>query len=403
MSLARRNSIGRRVAGNSTLRILAISLILIASVRGAAALECAHYPERVVLDALLNYDFGSAGEATLAVSQGHVLIDSTSFYRGLVSWVEAAITENPDQKDRALATLVKAVEQLQTDYQEAPEAENLLGWHLAAAHTARLLLENEQILSGYSLGRKSASSLATIVYNEEFNREQRAAAALATGLFYVYSNFIPDEFGWVKSMVKSEGSIDQGRQLIEFSIRHSPQFSPEAARALFMEVPWTTPLHCRYLNLAEQMAQYYPNNTDFSIVLQGSYLRCGYPELALYENERIQSLSVESMYQGLTGEPYAELMTLGKVRALAQIGRARGIEEYLENTSSNPLYTYAMANALDVSGKRNQALQHYKSLGDDPDTAPYIRKNARARLTTPYHPPETIQRVNSLNLLTCTQ
>ena len=381
------------------LALLAITALLTAqSARGA---DCADFPERIVLDAALDLDFASAERTLEVISPGNAIIPSSDFYRALLNWIQATTSGDRELGNKSTDDLQRAVGALKRNHQLEPDPDRFLAWHLSAAHTARILVAEKQLLTGYRLGLESTQALKKVVYDQSYRIDQRAAAALATGLYYVYLNYIPDEFEWIKPMLKSEGSIDQGRELIEFSIRNSPQFSPEAARSLFMEVPWTTPAQCRLLELAEQLAQNYPNNTDLSIVLQGTYLRCGHPDSSLDENERIRSIAGEAGYTGLTEEPYRELLELGRIRALAQSGAVTEIQTLLDQQQQNPLYDYALANALDVANQRDSAVEHYNRLVESRDTPEYLRNSAIQRLTIPYRAPETIDRRDGLKLLTC--
>jgi hypothetical protein len=357
--------------------------------------------ERKFIDAVFNHDFDAARVAVNSIELEHSLIPSTPFYDALAGWVYSLQTDDVNQRKDRLSQLRMSVRELESFHSSKQSAGSLLAWGLAGAHTARILLFEQHVISGYYMGNRAVENLQQYTRDAASTVEGRHAARLVIGLHQIYSNAIPDELEWAEFLVKPVGDIDHGRELILRTLKESRYLSPEAARVLLLEVPWSTPGVCEYQELGREMTEHYPGNPDFSIALQGILLRCGRPESALVENKRISTAGYHSVL-GRKDIDYPDLMQLGRFRAFADTGDVESIRR--ETPGSDHMETfrqYALANALDISGQRNHAVAVYKSLSDDSTAPVSIRKSSKLREEFPYIAAETIDSYQSPGLMIC--
>jgi len=363
--------------------------------------DCDLPVERQLIDAVFNLDFDSARIILLDLDNDS-LIPSALFYEALVNWIESANRRDTDLREIALADLLSSVSELNSRYSLRRNPESLLAWGLAAAQTSRILLFHQRIFSGYKMANQSIQNLQEYVRNELATDNGRSAAQMAIGLYFIYASTIPDEMEWIGKLVNLDGNLDMGRELIEQALQQSPQLSPEAGRLLLLEVPWSMPGACNYLNFSRELVQRYPGTPDFSIALQGLLLRCGSADRALEENLRYLSNNNRSAIAGLSEENYSELFEMGQLRGFADTGNSESLQRYsLENENLEPFRQISLANALDISGSRDEAVKIYESLSKNTSARLSMRKVAKMRLNIPYSVSRTIVPNRDLALAGC--
>ena len=155
------------------------------------------------------------------------------------------------------------------------------------AHGSRILLYQEQYLTGYRLARRALRYAETFVSQYQPNLEESAALMLVQGVYMVYLANIPDQLRYSNFLIDEhpgETNLISGMRQIETAIEYSPHFGSEAARTLLIETPWHLNEICRHLTLAQQMQSQFTGNPAFTAVFQGFLLRCGYPGEALAQN-----------------------------------------------------------------------------------------------------------------------
>jgi hypothetical protein len=360
---------------------------------------CEISTERQIVDRLLNADPGAAQVLIDQNSSNYQLIPSPAFYAALIDWYENLIEIRLSNETLDKSTLVDELDVLEYRFHNNPTADSQLAWGLAGALTARALFANGQALSGYRVGIQSIENLEAYLKEPQSDKPGRAAASLMTGLYYLYTNLIPEEFQWLSSRVTPRGSIDEAVRLIEFSVRHSTILGPEAARILLAEVPWRLPNHCNYQGLAKQLLEHFPGNADISLLYQGLYIRCGRSDLALTENQRLSDAGKNGNLYGYGNYDYEQLAEMSSYRIHANLGNTAKL-----NHGRNDLRwhrTFAQANSLDTTGKRNLSIKLYQSLSKDTEAPSSIRKSSSIRISIPYLSPETIVQRNSLNFPEC--
>ncbi len=371
----------------------------------SATPTCLGPPERQILDAVFNLEFDLARNFNVESHQGITLIPSNDFYLGLINWLQAGTQNNLDLQDAAVKSLEAVVETLKNSHAKNHSTESFLGWNLAAALTARLLLANDHLIAGYNLGNPAIKNL------EKYTRgnttpEGIAAANLAIGLDQVYRNIIPDKFKWATRFIQKNGDAIQGRKLIESALQNSSYLGPEAARVLLLEVPWSSQAICNYFDISNDLVHRYPDNPDFSIANQAISIRCGFAENALTENHRFNSRYNITSISGFTDENYSELFEQGLIRAYVETGNLDSLLNFeSDNLSIHwfKQYAYAYANALDISGKRENAVNIYQSLLEKNDVPKSIRVNSKMRLNFPYTRLEKSELKTQLKMANCSQ
>ena len=395
----------RSTAGyNNPLTTLIIIVLFLFS-RNIAA--CQYSLEQEIINSILDLDIDAAISASAVLDTESSLIKSRLFYQNLVGWAQATLNKDHKQKKRALENLRAELSVLKKRFSSSQSVEDSLSWNLAAAHTARLLLEDEQIITGYKLGSKAVKNLQDMLTQENINSEQRSAASLVVGLSYIYSNSIPDQFSWAKPVIKVKSDLDSGRKLVELAIESSSVFTNEAARALLLEIPWSTPAFCNYLHIAETLSQRFQRNIDISMALQGILIRCGHPLEALKENTRIQLEFPQSQYSGFSQIDYNTALELGRIRAKAnaRVLDHNDIQGILDLQDDSPIKwhaLYALANFHDLTHQRNKAKIQYQAIIDTKSTVTKaLRANSVARIKYPYDAPHISTPKPSLALMSC--
>ena len=364
--------------------------------------DCEIVPERRIIDALLNLDTERASSLLGDVVPEVNLLPSANFYGHFIDWVAAAKTGQQNGKRTAVNRLLSETEKLREIYLKKNDPDAFLAWNLSAAHASRLLLENEQFVAGYNLGQPAVVNLKKYLKGDNVSESGRHAAHLVIGLFYFYTNSVPEKYEWAESLIRPTGDIDRGRMLIESVLSDSPRFAPLAARALLVEVPWSTPGICDYRDLARTMTARYPDNPEFSIALQGAALRCGYPEEAVQEQLRFRERVAGQTVTGFGNEDYDALLDQGWMRAMAATGNLAELNNFATDDPSMEWFRlYVQANGLDANGQRQLALEHYQVLAENDVVPEGLRKNAEMRIEIPFTVPETIPPQRTLNLSEC--
>ncbi len=371
----------------------------VAPVFANSPINCSDYPERQIIDGLLNLEFKKAYNAANLLDSESTLIPSQSFYRELIRWYEGVANLRDTSTHLQRSALTNELSLLKQIYENNPTIKNRFALNLATALVARAFLANKQVSAAYKIGLKAIENLETDIQDPALNTEQRAAGKMMIGLYYLYSNFIPDQFSWLKSSVLPKGSFEKAVYYLTESLTQSAIFSPEAGRTLVVELPWRTPEHCLYINLSTSLSATNPGNTDISLVFQGLAIRCGYLQLAETENLRLSKILETNSPAGYEKLDYRLLNLLAKYRLNAN----RGIQNH---PSANDKYTesfrlFANANAYDVTNERKKAIQLYRSLSMPSQPNRGIRVSASTRIKTPFEARETIYNQSSPTLLHC--
>lgn len=357
--------------------------------------------ERTILDNLFNLDFIQANTDLKTAPLDSALIPSKSFYQALINWYSQVNASRNKPTEINPNRLLKEVAVLESQYRQNPTLNTRFAWNLASAVSARALLANKQVRTAYKIGLEAVENLETDLQDPQISEQQYAAGRMMIGLYYLYSNFIPKQFAWLKSSILSKGSFDDAVVELTYATQHSQIFSTEAARTLLIELPWRTPGHCRYLNIEQTLSQQYPNNADISLIYQGLAIRCGYPERARVENRRLTEHLETGLAKSYETIDIALLNKLARYRINANLG----LPSRDKNTNASLIQhrRYALANAYDIMGERALAIDIYQSLVDSTEISRSIRISSKARLKTPFQAKETISDVNSLTLPQCSE
>ena len=384
----------------NTLRSLPLcGLLLTLQLSPANLRACETATERLIVNSLLNANPGVAQLHLDPDLSAYQLIPSPTFYAALIEWYKNLIEVRLSNRTLDKSRLVGEVNILESRFNSAPSPALQLAWGLAGALTARALFANDQALSGYRVGIESIENLETYLKEPASDKPGRAAASLMIGLYYLYTNLIPEEFQWLSSKVTPHGSLEEAIRLIEFSVRNSTILGPEAARVLLSEVPWRLPNHCNYQGLAKQLLDHYPHNTDLSLVYQGLYIRCGRSDLALTENQRLSNDAENNALSGYGNYDYVQLIEMSSYRIHANLGNTEMLKD--GNNELKWHRIFAQANSLDTLGNRDQSIKLYQSLSTDTEAPSSIRKSSKIRISIPYHSPDTIIQHDSLNFPEC--
>ena len=130
------------------------------------------------------------------------------------------------------------------------------------------------------------------------------------------------------------------------------------------------------------------------VLRQGLLVKCGYPERALDANREYQGVPLSVVFQ--------DALNKSKLRTLASLGQYQSISDLPQAENLAPYRQVALANAFDVAGRRNKALEVYRKILSDNRMPEAFRSVAKTRLTYPFARPKQ-QLVAQAALSHCTQ
>lgn len=374
---------------NKCVARLAVGLILVlviplgsAVASGSKNTQCSSLPEKQIVDAILNQQYGRARELTDALNLAEAIIPSTTFYHGLATWHGGYQIGEIKLKKAGISALRKSIKEMQVSFASGTRKSSLaLG--LSKGHTARALLENEQYFSGYELGMQARQHI-----DEYRNLSSETAigfddTGLLLGLYEVYTHDLIEQNQWLARKIVSRGNREKGIRLIESAINGSSIFATEAMRALLAEVSWRTPDTCKYADAVDRIGQQFSENNDLAVLRQGLLLKCGYLNRAQRAHDSYAS-------QEIVSAGMREQMEKARFRILADRG---DIDSLLELSTSDHLEPYrllAFANALDIAGERPRAQDIYQQLYSMNDIPLVVKSVAKVRIRFPYNRPTKI-------------
>ncbi len=349
----------------------------------AEADSCELQPEKNIVNAILNGDNDNAEQFIQNFDWNIALIPSPAFYRALAMWHKGYQQREQKVKTQGISKLLSAIEELESRH--TPATNNLsaiLALGLGKGYTARALMENEQYISGVQLGLEAIRHLSKFLQNADQATPGVNDAGFLMGLFEVYTHDLSNQRHWLVGKSGYHGDRSRGIELIEQSIIGPSVFANEASRTLLSEISWQMPTVCRYQSMIDQTGKYLMKNNDLAVLRQGLLLKCGYPELALQAN-------LDSMQQDSPAVNRRQL-TKAAFRIHADLGRHEALLATRTEPVLKPFQEFAIANAMDVSGLRDQAIVRYRGLVDGNNNPENIRTAAKVRMKFPYTAPERI-------------
>lgn len=353
-----------------------------------SALACDDDTERCIFNHIMNHQYQQAKEQSRNLDDKKALIPSSDFYIGLSLWHHGVYDNNSKWREQGIEYMQNSVAQLQNSDHEKTR---LLGYALAAGHSARVLLYEQRYTDGIRLGKKALDAIKAYRTSKWVDAQGLMATNILLGIVSFYKANAPK---YIKRRVRRLVDLDEdaSRDMIEKSATESTVFADEAKRILLMEAQWSIPRSCRYLDWATTLANRYQNNSDFSLARQGLLLRCGHAEAALKENQVATQRFTDDAYA-------APLFRSAKWRALAQLGNWQALREIRnqENKSFSEEDTQrlliALADALHLDGQIQKSKAIYQAIIQDAQTTRF-HESAKARLEFGYRQPPTISLSN---------
>lgn len=349
------------------------------------AAPCRYLAERNIVNAAMNLDSRQVDDLVSGLDSQHALIPSAAFYRALAEWYQAYQTGAVEAKTLAIKSLRRAVSTLVDEMSDRPSGEVDLAAGVASGHLARMLFDSKQYLAGYRMAVSAREHLERFLAVADKSHPGYPDAALLQGLFEIYSHDLRRRDAWLPPAFNYEGNRRKGIALIELAIEDQAVFSSEAGRALLAEVPWRTPDFCRYLDLVSSIGARLDNNLDLFVLRQGLMLKCGYPLLALSVNDHYSSVA------SAVDTGFMRLVRLARLRIFASLGQPLRVTSVGGGVENEAAGSIALANAHDVAGNRDRALQIYQTLANDPHTDDVTRKVANTRIRFPFQPPAPVE------------
>lgn len=364
-------------------------LLLCAGMTGAvSAAECrqpqeAHSQERAIVASVLNLDEVRTGQLVEALDITSALIPSRQFYLGLANWYRGYQSQSRDARARGIKQLRTALDRLTHRYDTDQSIDNRLSLGVASGHVARILFGNRQYLDGYNLAMTARELIDGYLLEASPDHSGYPDAILLKGLFEIYTYDMGNRGAWFTASLSYRGSRSTGIAYIENAIRNSAVFELEAVRALLGEVTWQTPAFCGYTGLIDNVGQQLVNNSDIAVLRQGLLLKCGYAERALeVNNEYRATVPMQS--------PMQDQLRQARLRIHASLGNMDWLTAIKPEPELHYHHQLALANAYDVAGQRQSALQIYRQLSGDSSVDGRIRSVSRVRQRFPFQPPAVV-------------
>ena len=345
---------------------------------------CTYRLERSIIDAALNLETDRVETLVSELDMDRALIPSSVFYVSLANWYDAYQSDNQSKKNLAIEQLRNAFSSLRKNRSAARSLEGDLGIGIAAGHLARILFDSNRFLAGYRMAIIARTHLERFFSQADESHAGYPDAALLSGLFEIYTHDLKRRGTWLPPSFSYQGDRRKGIQLIEMAISNQSVFASEAARALLAEVPWRKPDFCRYINLVDFLGSRLDLNLDLLILRQGLLLRCGFPKRALKINQSY------SMKTHPPSSRFGQLLQLARMRIFANLGKPELIASIGGVYENKAVQQVALANALDVAGNRQKALEIYRHLANSRDADKSIRTVAEVRQRYPFRSPMPI-------------
>ncbi len=344
---------------------------------------CQDTPERLVVDAILNADYQHAKSLIGKFSSKEWLIPSSEFYTSLATWHQGYQSQNQSLKSHAIAGLRRAIKTLEARYQSSGDSlTSTLALGLSLGHGARILIENKQFLIGYGLAKKASRQVSWFLENADSSIPGYADASLLQGIIEIHTANIQNSSHWIVGKIGRHGNRGLGITMLEHAINKNAVFTNEAVRTLISELSWNTPDICRYRQLTNHTAQRLYQNIDLAILRMGLQLKCGYPKRAKLANQEYQEI--------FASHPQQIQFQKAKLRIYANLGLYKDLSEIELKLDSIPEASFAIANAMDVAGLHQQAIDRYRKLIENDESSDSLIRAAQIRLRFPYYPPKRI-------------
>ncbi len=218
---------------------------------------------------------------------------------------------------------------------------------------------------------------------------QQADAYLSVGLYLYFSANENNAWGWIKRLLALEGDKDKGREMIERAVMASPDFSFEAARSLMMDLNWDYPAICRYVAVFDSLDAPQLKTIEHRQRSIAAHFFCGQPAQGEDEIKEVSSALQSNDIK--VNEVQSQWLFEAHLNALAMQGRAEELTEMLvaeaaENSERAMMIRFSLARALDVQGRREQAIVMYSRLANS-SLAERYRNLAAAYRKLAYRPP----------------
>jgi hypothetical protein len=345
--------------------------------------QCSIVPERQLVDAILNQDQSLFAKRLAQLEEQDAVIPSKKFYDAMNTWHLGYQKKIASEKNIGIKLLIQSIQDLEDQLDDNNPDKRNIALGLTKGHTARILLENEQYLTGYNLGVEAKNHIELVLKNATNDTPGFNDAGFLLGLYEIYTADLASQDHWLVGRIAKNGNRSRGLALVENAIVHNSIFATEALRASLGEVSWQTPDFCRYVDRIDNAGIRYPRNSDLSVLRQGLLLKCGHV---------IRAQQANAFYRTQSDLPQAMLDQVDKawLRISADLGDVAALEQKSLTRSQDPYLQLARANALDVLNRRKEAIDVYQNLLKNNNPIPQIQSVARIRLKHPYTAPQQV-------------
>ena len=366
--------------------VLIVTWALLVTASGIAYGETCEQPsEKAIVDKILATDYQGAFALADQLHLASSIIPSKDFYYALANWYQGYQLGDKKRKKSAIGALRQAIKQLDEELKPVISSQNnlpaIINAHLALGlakgHGARILLEGEYIYRGYKMATAALKHLNLFFSKASPDIPGYYDAEFLRGLYEIYTHDLKERYNWLTGSIDYKGNRKLGIALIERMINKPSIFSIEAIKALLAEVSWQLPQVCKYRDVVDLIGSQFKSNRDYMVLRQGLLLKCGSAERAL---------AVNTEYKNHPQHPelIQRLLTKAELRIKAHLGRAEEIQQITVFPDQQADQLLAMANALDIQGNRNTAIDLYKKINSDKTIIKTYRAVARARLQYPF-------------------
>jgi tetratricopeptide (TPR) repeat protein len=306
---------------------------------------------RSIIDKLINNQLRQAK----VILNNHLKQSSddpmNGFYEGTVLWAESGEGTDLKLSQKALLKLNKNLRATHTSLKKNINApKTRLSKGMTQMLIARIHASRQEWIKAYRYGKAARHELQQLLTDYPDEKD----VLLGLGLFEFYTGSVPPHLRWLTRLMRFSGDRQKGISMIQNAVRQSKILGPEAARVLLTEViDNDRSQSCQYLSLAKDMRNKYRNNPQFSIASQVLLNNCGYPELALKENQ--DAIIQFSKYSKLVSE-----LKLQRLHILSNLGKTEEINQF-KGLSKNDSYhrELTLGKAHDVKNMRQKAIEYY--------------------------------------------
>lgn len=317
------------------------------------------------LEALIRVDYDLARQTYDRLEQQNPDYPMLGFLRAGILWVKAEAQQG--EHTNRVPAWVKATRAYEAAIKEA-EARLKTdpgnpGWRLALGMSqffiARTYVEQHKVFKIYYYARAGRDTLRELIVEHPDMYD----AYFSLGVYEYIAGSIPRGVSWLAALFDISGERELGIQYLQLTVSRAPIMAPEAARMLLAAAalqPEYVDNACQYLPLSRQTHKRYPQNPHFSGAYQMLHAHCGYPELALAENQRARKVYLQAF------PDMRKILDIIKVQTLGSMGDLAGIKAMRKRfKKKNPAYWYlSMGQAYDVLGQREQARKKYYVIRD---------------------------------------